>query len=236
MSTKIALWSGPRNVSTALMYSFAQHPLVQVWDEPLFGHFLAHTGVWRPSRDEVLETMECDANEVWKKIEAENKLPFAFLKNMANHLEGLNSKKLKECRNIVLLRQPSAVIASYVKQIEKPSLLDLCYPQQLRIIEYCQSKDLPYLVVDSDEILKNPQTQLQKMCEFAGLPFNNAMLQWPAGARPEDGVWAKYWYHNVHQSTGFGAYQTKTRSVPSHLVSLLAESDEFYQKIKKHLL
>ncbi len=233
-SKTIALWSGPRNVSTALMYYFAHRGDSRVWDEPLFGYFLKHTGVWRPSRVEALATMEADAEKVLEDITAAEGGPFKFLKNMANHLEGLDYSITHNFQNVILCRQPSAVIASYTKQVEKPTALDLGYGHQLRLLGYLTDHSIPYYILDSDVLRKDPAKELGELAEFLGMPFSDSMLRWPAGALREDGVWAKYWYDNVHLSGGFAAYEEKEYMVPPHLVALLEDSQELFEQILKY--
>jgi hypothetical protein len=215
------------------MYYFAHRGDTRVWDEPLFGHFLKHTGVWRPSRDEVLATMETHPEKVWKQIEEQEGRPYRFLKNMANHLEGLNYRVALRFTNIILCRQPAAVLASYTRQIEHPTTLDLGYSHQLRLLGYLQQMEVPYYIIESDELRINPEKELRALANFLQMPFDIKSLSWPAGPLPEDGVWAKYWYHNVHQSTGFARYKDQTYNVPSHLRPLLEESEKLYQQILK---
>ncbi len=232
--TPIALWSGPRNVSTALMYYFAHRGDTRVWDEPLFAHFLKYSGVARPSREEVLATMETDAQKVLNAIFAAEGKPHRFLKNMANHLEGLDYGITRNFRNVILCRQPAAVLASYTKLIEQPTALDLGYSHQLRLLGYLSEWEIPYFILDSDELRKNPARELGELADYLQMPFDESMLSWPAGPLPEDGVWAKYWYHSVHQSTGFAAYEEKEYEVPAHLQQLLESSQKLYQQILKY--
>lgn len=227
----IALWSGPRNLSTALMYSFANRGDCRVIDEPLFGYFLERTGVWRPSRVEALKLMERDPEMILTDMKTTGNYNYVFSKNMANHLEGLDFALLKNFQNIILTREPAAVLSSYRKQVEKPTALDLCYEHQLQILRYLKQKDIDFLVVDSDELRNSPAEVLEMLCQFLGIPFTHKMLSWPAGARPEDGVWAKYWYAHVHQSTGFMPSPARKFEVPEGLEDLHAVSLKKYQEI-----
>jgi hypothetical protein len=233
-SNKIACWSGPRNVSTALMYSFAQRKDLQVWDEPFFGYFLKRTEVWRPSREEVLRTMETSWGEVMENIEKQAQDQKVFLKNMANHLEGLPNELLNSFSNIILTRDPKKVLASYTKHIEQPTLLDLGYTHQLRILEYLKASGQNYLVVDSDEVCEDPERELKRICDYLKIEFDGSMLKWEAGARPEDGIWAKYWYQNVHKSTGFKKPEFKEYKIEDHLTSLYKEALQLFNKILKY--
>ena len=229
----IALWSGPRNVSTALMYSFANRKDILVMDEPFFGCFLHHTGAARPSRNEVLLTMETNFEKVERTIlEAKSTKRF-FLKNMANHLEGQSLDHLLHFRNVILVRRPEAVLASYRRQIDQPTLLDLCYRHQMDILSYLKSKGQAYFILDSDDIRRAPEKELTALCDFVGLPFTENMLSWTSGARKEDGVWAKYWYHNVHKSTGFMPFEGKKYDVPNEFAELLEVCNAYYSQIRK---
>lgn len=229
----IALWSGPRNVSTALMYAFANRKDTKVIDEPFFGYFLRHTGVERPSREESLSSMETDFDTVLRNILSHKNKGFLFTKNMANHLEGQHLKVLEHFRNFILIRKPEAVLSSYRRQVEMPTLLDLCYQHQLNIIKYLQSQGSSCYVVDSDMLRTNPQKELSKLCDVLNISFSKRMLQWSPGPRKEDGVWAKYWYHNVHKSTGFMPPEEKQYVVPGSFQGLLDECNELYSQIKE---
>ncbi len=231
----MALWSGPRNVSTALMYAFGQRPDMNVLDEPLFGHFLEHTGVWRPSREEVLAQMETDGGKLLKSFEQPAHQPYLFLKNMANHITGLSLKSLLRYKNIILIRHPARVLSSYTQHIEAPTELDLGYKHQLGILEFLNREEQPFFILDSDDVVANPEQALRALCAYLEIPFLTDMLTWPAGPKPEDGVWAKYWYENVHKSTGFQkSLRNKAYRVPDHLQPLLTSSVHLFQKIKQY--
>lgn len=225
----IALWSGPRNLSTALMYSFISREDLRGFDEPLFGHFLKYTGVWRPSREEALAVMETNHEKIIKDVFEPN-IP-TFSKNIANHIEGLNLDFIKPLKNIVLTRNPKEVLASYSKQVESPTLLDLAYNHQLKIIKFLVDDKIPLLVIDSDKIKVNPEKELRKICGFAEIEFTPKMLQWKAGPKPQDGVWAKYWYHSVHQSTGFSREISKPSSLQPEFLEIYNQCEPLYQEI-----
>ena len=198
----VSLWSGPRNCSTALMYSFAQRPDTQVFDEPLFAYFLKKTGVNRPSREEVLATMCSDLSVIQDRWMQAHK-PCVFLKHMANHLEGVNPTMFKEHSHVILTRDPRKVLKSYKAHVQDPTLLDLCYQHQVKWLNHCDTNQWPVAVLDSDALVANPEGSLKRLCAWLGLPFNQEMLQWTPGPRIEDGVWAKYWYQSVHASSGW---------------------------------
>ena len=235
MGIQLALWSGPRNVSTAMMYSFAQRSDTKVVDEPLFAHFLKSTGVARPSREAALATMSTNAMDILSGLEKTGaKYPVLFVKHIANHIVNLDLQLTKRSCNVILIREPGQVLNSYRKQIEQPTLLDLAYGFQKQLVEYWEAYHIPYLVVDSTDFLQNPEGGLRTICEFANLPFQSNMLSWKPGPRPEDGVWAQYWYHNVHASTGFVPYQKKKMTtVPAELMPIYNECLPYYKFLKK---
>ncbi len=216
------------------MYSFANRDDCKVIDEPLFGHFLKHTGVWRPSASEVLATMPTDAGVIFGEIRAFLvNWTWVFLKNMANHLEGIDWHRILDFSNVILTRHPAPVISSFDRHIEKPTMLDLGYTHQLRLIQYLKVFGKPFYVLDSDDLRLNPALQLMRLCNFLEIPFSDRMLSWPAGPIPEDGIWAKYWYHNVHRSTGFDPPTAGEYKVSQANQALLEEAEEVYYQILK---
>ena len=231
---KIALWSGPRNISTALMYSFANRSDTAVVDEPLFGYFLKHTGAWRPSREEVLATMETDPQKVIDSLlEPSTDMPVYFMKHMANQLVDLNLDFLDSFKNVVLIRDPKDVLLSYSKQVEEPTLLDTAYKMQADLIDHFSKVGTPFIVLNARNVLLNPEGQIRVLCDKLNIHFQSSMLNWGAGPREEDGVWAKYWYNSVHESTGFGSYREKDGELPSNLNPLYDECMEYYGKLER---
>jgi hypothetical protein len=230
---KIQLWSGPRNISTALMYSFAQRSDTKVVDEPLYAHYLSKTAAfnYHPGADEVLESQEQEGEKVVQQMMTANEARVYFFKQMAHHLIQLDWTFMEHCQNVILTRDPSEMILSYRQQVEMPSLYDLGYETQVAILNYLQERDLPVIVLDAKRVLLDPPKVLSELCDRLGIPFESAMLQWKAGARPEDGIWAKYWYKSVHQSTGFQSYRPKAESVPHHLAPLLASAKPYYEQL-----
>lgn len=231
---RICLWSGPRNISTALMYSFAQRSDTVVYDEPLYAHYLSKTPAraYHPGAEEVIATMENDGEKViGDLILGEQPKPVAFFKHMTHHLIELKMDFLSETVNILLTRDPVDMLPSYAEQIEKPSLVDVGYKAHSELLNHLQSIGQNPPVLDSKQILLNPQKVLNELCERIGIPFQEAMLHWKAGARPEDGSWAPYWYKSVHQSTGFGKYVPKSAPFPEALKPLLHECQPYYKQL-----
>lgn len=233
-TVRICLWSGPRNLSTALMYSFAQRTDTAVFDEPLYAHYLSKTPArsYHPGAEEVIATMENDGQKVVDGlILGAHPSPVLFFKHMTHHLKDLDWGFLDHTVNVLLTRDPYEMLPSYAAWVETPSLQDVGYAQHLELLHYLQSRAQNPPVLDAKQILLNPKKVLGELCERIGIPFQDQMLQWEAGARPEDGLWAKYWYQSVHQSTGFGAYVPKSAPFPKSLKPLLAECQPYYDQL-----
>lgn len=234
---RICLWSGPRNVSTALMYAFAQRSDTTVVDEPLYGHYLKVSGAPHPGAAEVIAAMETDGKRVIQEvILGPCEQPILFTKNMPHQLINLDWAFLQQTTNVILTRAPEDMLPSYAQQVPNPSLRDTSYDLQVALLEKATAwgQDVP--VIESRELLRNPAAVLQTLCERLGIDFDKNMLQWPAGPRPEDGVWAKYWYHNVHRSTGFAPYKPKNTPFPAALQPLLAECRPYYEKLSAYAI
>lgn len=230
---RIFLWSSPRNISTTLMYSFAQRTDTHVYDEPLYGHYLTSTNAheYHPGAEDIITSMECDGNKVIEMMQSANDRPVQFFKNMGHHLLDLERTFMKDGVNIILTRDPKRMIASFNKVIQKPTLKDIGYKDQLELANYFEANGIPYLVIESSAILKEPETKLKELCEFIGIPFDSRMLHWEPGPRPEDGIWAKYWYTNVHNSSGFLPYQESTVDLNNELHDLHEEAQSYYDAL-----
>jgi len=238
-STKrICLWSGPRNISTAFMYSFAQRPDTIVFDEPLYGYYLNQTVAkeYHPGAEEVLNKMECDGIKVVDFMMGDFPSEVVFFKNMCHHLLYLDRTFMKDTINLILTRHPAQVITSFSKEIPNPSLLDIGIKTQAELVHELQSRNANFLVIDSNELLKSPEQYLKLLCEKLDIPFYDNMLSWEKGPKEYDGCWAPHWYNNVHQSTGFQPYEEKSMNVPEHLTDLLNEALPHYIYLKSHSL
>ncbi len=233
---RIAMWSGPRNISTAMMRAWENRPDTVVHDEPFYAHYLAETGSDHPGREEVIAADETD----WRRVAERMTSPplpagktIYFQKQMTHHmLDHIDLGWLGQVTNCFLLRRPSEVINSYIKVRPDFTLLDIGFPQQRRIFRTVQEQtgQTPP-VIDSRDVLENPRATLTLLCDAVGVPFDERMLAWPAGPRPSDGVWAKYWYAAVEASTGFEPYRPKDAPVPAHLADVLAEAEEIYREL-----
>ena len=228
----ICLWSGPRNVSTALMYSFAERPDTRVVDEPLYGHFLRVTGTVHPGRDEIMARVDCDGDRVMQTLLAESpgNPDVLFLKQMAHHLVDVDRRFLERTKNIFLIRDPEQMLPSLTIQLPNAGLADTGLKMQWELYEELVAAGQSPAIVDSRELLLNPAEILRQLCEHLDIPFFETMLSWEAGVREEDGVWAPHWYDAVHKSTGFSTYRHKD-DFPAHLAPLLAECAPWYEKL-----
>ncbi len=232
----INLISGPRNISTALMYSFAQHSKIKVIDEPFYAYYLNVTGLDHPGREETLASMKSDPQEILQEIRAldkENEV--IFIKNMAHHHVGLDWMYLNEMRNVFLIRDPKQLIASFAQVIHQPTLQDIGLKEEAELLEHvAEHGTYPPIIIDSNDILSDPEEKLSKLCSHLEISFEKAMLNWERGAIPEDGSWAKYWYKNVHNSTGFTKQKTSERPLPEHCLDLYNEAKPYYDKLKMY--
>lgn len=228
----INLISGPRNISTAMMYSFAQRTDTTVIDEPFYGYYLKKTGIIHPGYEQIIQSMSTDIEEVTSNILNRDKNgKIIFLKNMAHHHIGISDSFLFSCVNIFLIRNPAELILSFSKVITLPTLDDIGIEKSLELYQHLLKNKQRTFVIDAGELLKNPLAMLEKICNSIQIPFDKAMLSWSAGARQEDGVWAKYWYKQLHKTTGFTKSEPKDVLIPEHLQPLCDNAMEYYQKL-----
>ena len=229
---RINLISGPRNLSTAMMYSFAQRPRTRVLDEPYYALYLVKSGVQHPGRDEVLASLPQTEAEVDTLIFEDTGHDTLFIKNMAHHIEVLNEEFKPGLTSVFLIRNPRHVIASYARVMTNPVMRDIGIEFQYHLYERMRGADgTPPVVVDSGLLLRDPRTVLTALCDHLGIPFYENMLTWPPGPKPYDGVWAPYWYANVHQSQGFSQPSDENPDIPSHLEDLCYKATDYYQKL-----
>lgn len=238
------MWSGPRNISTAMMRSWGNRPDTVVVDEPFYACYLKATGEDHPGAEEVVATGETD----WRKVIAQITGPIPegksvfFQKQMTHHLlPEMDRQWLGSVTNCFLIRNPGEVIASYIKRRENPALEDLGFVQQKEIFDFVRGKtnrptaSVPP-VIDARDVLENPERVLRLLCDAVGIEFHSSMLSWPPGLRETDGIWAKYWYDDVAGSTSFRSYQPKTISVPEEFREILERCGECYRQLYEHRL
>jgi hypothetical protein len=237
---RLAMWSGPRNVSTAFMRSWGNREDTIVIDEPFYGHYLATTGADHPGRDEVIAHHECD----WRKVAAHLHAPLPpgarvfYQKHMSHHLlPQMGRDWFTGLTHAFLIRNPHEMLLSLEQRLDELALSDTGLPQQSEIFESMRREtgSLP-LVIDSRDLLGDPEAILRKLCDRLNVPFDARMLAWPAGRRETDGIWAKHWYDQVERSTCFAPYRPKTGGLPPHLESLERECRPYYEQLYAHRL
>jgi hypothetical protein len=236
---RIAMWSGPRNISTALMRSWENRPDTAVVDEPLYAHYLQKTGMPHPGADEVIRSQDTDWRRVVDHLTNDD-IPdgktIYYQKQMTHHLlPNVGRDWLDHLDNVFLLRDPREVVPSFIEKAGEPRLEDIGLPQQLELFEWVRRRSgrVPP-VIDARDFLENPEGMLRLLCQRLGVPFLLAMLSWPAGPRATDGVWAKHWYDAVWRSTGFQPYRPKKVEVPTHLTDVVKRAEELYQALYAH--
>jgi hypothetical protein len=242
---RLALWSGPRNISTAFMRSWGNRDDTLVVDEPFYAHYLQVTGVDHPGRDEVIAAQETD----WRRIVDSLLAPLPahvriyFQKQMAHHLlPHMERDWLGALTHAFLIRDPRATVASLGEKLQDFDILATGLPQQVEIFEHVvRTTGRAPPVIEADDLLANPDAMLREFCRVLGVPFSDRMLWWPAGRRATDGVWAKYWYERVENSTGFEAStqvdddDARVR-LPSSLARIADECRPLYERLRAQRL
>jgi hypothetical protein len=240
MSRRIAMWSGPRNISTALMRAWGSRPDTFVCDEPFYAHYLKVTGVPHPGADEVIRHHESD----WRKVAAwitgpipEGKTIF-YQKHMAHHLlPEMQGEWKTALTHAFLIREPREMLTSLIQVTPNPTLEDTGLPQQLSLFmwEANRTGKTPPLL-DARDVLDDPRGTLAALCAALEVPFTETMLSWESGPRATDGIWAKQWYAAVERTTSFQPYKPKADPVPDRLADLLDQCNSIYEELYAHRL
>ena len=232
---RIAMWSGPRNISTAMLRSWGNRADTYPVDEPFYAFYLAKTGKSHPGSDEVLAHHESDLNKIFDQITGPipDSLPISYQKHMAHHLlPEMGRDWFQFFRHVFLIRDPREMLLSLDQILDVITCEDTGLPQQLEIFDYVtkhQGQKPP--VLDARDTLNHPREILGQVCAWLGLSFDEAMLSWPAGRRETDGAWAKYWYHSVEQSTEFQAYRPNLKELPARLNEIYEQCLPLYNKL-----
>lgn len=236
--TILAMWSGPRNISTAMMYSFANRPDCEAWDEPFYGFSLKNKGNDHPMRDEIIASMETDWDKLVTQCTTPSRKPLLYQKHMTHHmLDGYDRSFILALTNAFLIRTPARVLASYTEKWADVDLRAIGFVEQAEIFDMVAQK-LGHAppVVDSDDILANPQAVLKKLCAACGIEFDDAMLKWPKGPKACDGVWASHWYNNAWASTGFASPAARQIVLPPALQSIAEAATPYYDQLREHAI
>jgi hypothetical protein len=219
------------------MYSFAQRRDTHVIDEPLYGHYLRITNADHPGREEVIKNMNCDGNSVMRDImrDQESNFKILFMKQMSHHLQGLDNEFLQKVDNIFLIRDPREVIPSLTIQLPDAKVRDTGLDIQWKLYQLLISKGGNPVIIDSRELLINPEFILTKLCAHLKINYSKEMLSWNPGPINEDGIWSKYWYETVHKSSTFMSYKPKP-DLQKKFLPLYNKCLPYYNKLYKHAL
>ncbi|MEM6707020.1 MAG: HAD family hydrolase [Acidobacteriota bacterium] len=231
---KIASWSGPRNISTAMMRSWENRADACVCDEPLYAHYLVENGLDHPGRAEILEHGETNAQKVidWLTGPNPGEHRVFYQKHMAHHLiDDVPRDWFEDLAHVFLIRDPVAMLLSLDKVVPDPTALDTGLPQQIDLFRKLKSRDSEPPVIDSRDVLEQPEAMLRALCAALDLPFDDAMLSWPAGPRDSDGIWAPHWYASVEQSTGFAPWVDRQQQLPKRLEAVHSEIAPLYEEL-----
>ena len=234
---KIFMWSGPRNISTALMRSFENRSDTYVWDEPFYAYYLSKTNINHPLKKEIIEKYDTNEKVIIKKIlekTPQNKNIF-YQKHMTHHiLKETNIDWIKQGINCFLLRKPSKVISSYIKKQKLFNSDEIGFPNQLKIFNMIQSTKNKIVVINADNLLQFPKKTLVKLCNLIEIPYSDKMIKWKKGPRDTDGIWSKIWYNSVINSRSFQKNIKKNNIIiPKEYKKILDECNEIYNYINK---
>jgi len=237
---RIAMWSGPRNISTALLRAWGNRPDTFVCDEPFYAHYLRETGIDHPGRQEILRHHECDPGKVaaWLTGPIPGGKAIFYQKHMAHHLlPGMDRGWIDRVRSAFLIRDPAEMLTSLVRVTPGAGLADTGLPQQWELFRrIAERTGAAPPVLDARDVLEAPGPVLQALCAALGVPFREAMLSWEAGPRPTDGIWARHWYGAVERSTGFAPYRPKGEAVPERLRDVHRQCLDFYERLRERRL
>ena len=233
---RIAMWSGPRNLSTAMMRSFGARPDTSCVDEPFYAAFLKLTGAEHPMRAETLAGQENDPFAVADQLVTGSDTAVQYQKHMTHHMvDGIPREWMGQVRHAFLIRHPARVLGSYAKKRQEVTLSDIGFVQQTELFDIAKTlTGSTPVVVDSDDILRRPAEALSTLCDALSIPYTDDMLHWDRGPKPEDGPWAPHWYDGVWNSTGFGAAPAPLPSLPPELEALAAEAMPHYEHMAEH--
>jgi len=237
---RIAVWSGPRNISTALMRAWESRADTFVCDEPLYAGYLAATGADHPGREEILAAHETDWRRVvaWLTGEIPAGKTIFYQKHMAHHLlPEIDRGWLRGLRHALLIRSPAEMLTSLLRVIPNPTLEDTGLPQQWELFRRLEAEGMgPPPVLDARDVLRRPRALLSRLCAALEVPFDEAMLHWAPGPRATDGVWARHWYARVERSTGFMPYAPGDEAVPERLRLVHEACEPYYQALYERRL
>ena len=236
---QLAMWSGPRNLSTAMMYAFASRPDFTAVDEPFYAAYLNETGLKHPMRDQILIAQPQDPHQVVDSLLGPDPegCPNVYHKHMTQHMiEAIPRDWMLKVTNVFLIRHPARVVASFAKKYPNPKIEDIGFHQQADLFRYLVKNGQKPIVINSADIRSNPEQKLRDLCGALGLAFDAKMLKWTKGGQSCDGVWAPHWYGAVHNSTGFDGPEGPIPELSGHLSDLVDHSMVYYEELAQHSL
>jgi len=232
--TRVAMWSGPRNISTAMMRAWENRPDTVVVDEPFYAAYLQRTGLDHPARDRVIASQPTDVADVVASLRAPPAdATVHYAKHMTHHLApGQDLGWAREFRNVLLVRDPAEVVASYVKAREACEPDDIGLLQQVGLLDQLESSGEQPPVIDAGDFLRDPEAHLRWLCDWLAIAFTEAMLAWPTGPRDSDGVWAPHWYDAVWASTGFTPHRPRQVDLDEHDAKVALACRPAYERLR----
>ena len=231
---RLAMWSGPRNLSTAMMYAFGNRADFDVVDEPFYASYLVKTGLNHPMRQDVIASQPHDPKDVVQGMlgPIPNGCPHVYHKHMTQHmLPEIDLAWMADVTNVFLIRHPARVAKSFAVKYDGFGADELGFRRQWELFEHARSLGQSPVVVDSSDIRANPSAMLSNLCAAIGLKFSDDMLSWPQGGHTRDGVWAQHWYGAVHRSTGFDGPESQMPQLSGALDELVKEAMPYYDKM-----
>jgi hypothetical protein len=234
---RIVMWSGPRNLSTAMMRSFGVRADTSVVDEPFYAAYLATTGLDHPMRDEIIAAGETDWHRVAETCaSAPAGPPIRYEKHMTHHMiDGVGLDWMRGAAIAFLIRDPASVAASYAAKREEITAADIGHARQAEIFDFVADMlGAPPPVIDAADVRAAPEAVLSRLCAALGIPWDPAMLSWPAGPHPSDGIWARHWYAAVNASTGFAPPERTPAALPAHLAKVADEAHPHYARLAQY--
>ena len=232
----LAVWSGPRNISTALMYSFGNRDDFEIIDEPFYGNYLIETGLDHPMREEIILSQPENVTDVIDNLTKDRSIigKNLYQKHMTHHMvRSVPRGWLDQVKHVFLLRHPARVISSFAKKYNRISEQDIGFKKQVELFLEITERGLNPIVVNSEDIRKRPEETLTKLCNRINLGFQKSMLSWSKGGHIKDGVWASHWYGSAHKSTGFSGPEDKLPNLKGRNANLAEASMPFYSSLLK---
>jgi len=234
----INMWSGPRNISTALMRSFENRKDTKVIDEPFYAYYLKKTGLKHPMYKQIIDSYETDYNKIIKLVTKDRKNNIIFIKHMTHHINiQSNLEWINKGKNIFLLRPPDKVINSYTKKNILKTSSDISFPEQLIIFKYIKLNfNQTSIIINSDYLLNEPEKILRRLCNEIDIDFKSNMLSWPKGTRKSDGIWSKVWYQKVTNSESFQKNDNKIINIPKKYTKIYDECLKIYHELNQYAI